>query len=180
MWVALALLVSGAVLPAPSLAGSNAGGTAFLSWDRAGTDSVLQATPMAPFALFLHLRQAPEVRALAVKLTWTTNATDRPPCYAVISSPAPEVTVHPDSLFGWAVDEPPGASFLGDSSYWQSIRFPQSISNRDCVRYLVSPAGCDAPTFVMFEAVTVVVEDAFGRADTLVANRGARIVPAPT
>lgn len=83
---ALALLVSVVVLPVPALAGSNVGGTVFLSWDRAGTDSVLHATPIAPFALFLHLRQAPEVRALAVKLTWTTNATDRPPCYAVSSA----------------------------------------------------------------------------------------------
>lgn len=131
-------------------AGSNSGGRAFLSWDRAGADSVLHATPIGPFALFLHLREAPDVRTLAVKVTWTTNATDRPPCYAIVSPPPPEAAVHPDSLFGWAVDEHPGASFRGDSSYWQSIRFPEGSPKRDCVRYVVSSAGCDSPTFAMF------------------------------
>lgn len=179
MRVALALLVSSAVLPGSAAAGSNAGGTAFLSWDRAGADSIHRATPIAPFALFLHLRDAPDVRALAVKVTWTTNMADRPPCYAIVSSPPPEAAAHPDSLFGWAVDEHPGASFRGDSSYWQSIRFPAGSSKRNCVRYLVSSAGCDAPTFAMFEAATVVVEDGLGQVDTLVATTGARILPAP-
>lgn len=177
--VAIALLALAMLLPSAPFAGDNAGGRVHLSWDRAGTDSVLLATPVVPFALYLHLSDAPDVRAIAAKLVWTTNRADRPPCYALVSSPPPEPTVPPDSLFGWAVEEHPGADFRGDSSYAQSIRFPAGMALRNCVRFLVSSAGCGAPAFAMFEAVSVLVEDALGRVDTLHATAGARIVPAP-
>lgn len=133
----LALLV---LVPTPGHAGHNAGGHAHLSWDRAGADSVLTAVPVAPFALYLHLRDAPDIRALAVRIAWTSG-TAAPPCFFLQSSPEPELSVPPELLFGWAVQESPGAGFQGDSAYHWTIRFPAGSEARDCVRYLVSAAG---------------------------------------
>jgi hypothetical protein len=105
----------------PALAGHNAAGRAFLSWDRAGADTVLAAVPLAPFALYLHLRDAPDVRALAARIVWTTG-TSAPPCFFLQSSDEPELSTPPDSLLGWAVHEPPGAGFQGDTSFaWSAM-----------------------------------------------------------
>jgi hypothetical protein len=84
------VLVLAALVPSVVLAGNNAGGRAFLSWNRAGTDTVLSEIPVAPFPLFLHLRDAPDVHALAARIRWTTNTEDAPPCYFLVSSPSPD------------------------------------------------------------------------------------------
>ena len=170
--LALATLVSSV-----SLAGNNAGGQAFLSWDRAGTDSVLTEIPAAPFPLFLHLREAPDVHALAARIIWTTNTEGAPPCYTLVSSSTPDPTLAPDSLRGWAFDTPPGQDFDGDTTYTWTISFDAEDEGKNCVEYRVSRAACADTACAEFLAARVMVMDALGRIDTLVVVGGARIVP---
>lgn len=174
------LLILAALDSSMALAGNNAGGQAFLSWDRAGSVSGLTEIPAAPFPLFLHLRDAPDVHALAARIIWTTNTEGAPPCYFLTSSPGPDSSTPQDSLFVWAVNAPPEQDFEGDSTYTWTIHFPAGSTQRDCVQYLVSAAACDSPASARFEPATVVVLDALGRADTLVSTGGAEIAPAPT
>lgn len=173
-------LVFAVLLSSVGFAGNNAGGRAFLSWDRAGTDTVLTEIPAAPSPLFLHLRDAPDVHALAARIRWTTNTEDAPPCYFLASSPGPDSSTPQGGLFGWAVNAPPGRDFEGDSTYTWTVHFPDGSTSRDCVQYLVAASDCGTPAFAMFEAVGVVVLDESGIADTLSVGAGARISPLPT
>lgn len=161
----------------PCQAGNNAGGVAFLSWDRAGRDTVLCKVPVTPFPLYLHLANAPDVRALAAKVDWTTRTTDSPPCYNIVSSAAPESPGPPDSLHGWAFELDPERDFNGDSTYPWTIGFKPEDGTRRCVQYRISGAACDDTARAEFVIAHVMTMDALGRIDTLAIEGGARIVP---
>jgi hypothetical protein len=151
----------------PCHAGNNAGGVAFLSWDRAGRDTLLSQIPATPFPLFLHLQNAPDVRALAVKVDWTTRTTDAPPCYTTASSSAPASPSEPDSLHGWTFDSRPGRDFGGDTTYTWTIAFDPADQARRCVQYRISGAACDDTARAEFVIAHVMTMDALGRIDTL-------------
>lgn len=163
---ALSGLVLFSLIPIVSTAGNNAGGSAFLSWHRSGVDTVLTSVPSTTFPLFLHLRAAPDVRALATRIIWTTRTVD-PPCYSVVSAAEPDATTLPDSLYGWSFDSPPGQDFGDDTTYTWTISFPSTAGSKDCVEYLVSGAACAETTHAEFYAASVLVMDAAGAIDSL-------------
>ncbi len=171
------MLVFAALVPSTASAGNNAGGRAFLSWDRAGMDSVLTEVPVAPFPLFLNLRDAPDVHALAARIIWTTNTEGAPPCYMLVSASAPDAAPAPDSLGGWAFDSRPGQDFNGDTTYTWTIAFDANDSSKDRIEYRVSGASCADTAHAEFLAARVMVMDALGRIDTLIVTGGVRIAP---
>ncbi len=93
------LIPLGLLLPSTSLAGANAAGRAFLTWDRAGTVSSLSWAPAIPFPLFLQIRDAPDVRALAARVVWYPRDSTRS-CYDLVSGFGADPSTPPDSLYG--------------------------------------------------------------------------------
>src|SRR5215813_1778087 len=69
--VAIGILVLGLRSAPLATAGNNASASATLSWDRAGTVTSLMAAPGAHFPFFVHLENAPDIRALAIWIKWT-------------------------------------------------------------------------------------------------------------
>jgi hypothetical protein len=171
--LAIGLLVSSRDF---ALAGVNAAGSASLSWDRADADTILTSIPSTPFSLFLHLHDAPDVRALAVRLIWTTN-TVAPPCYSVESGSAPGAASSPDSLRGWTYNTLPGAEFDGDTTYTWTIAFDAADNLKDCVEYRISGTSCTDTAHAEFRLASVAVMDALGRIDTLATPGAALIAP---
>src|SRR3989442_782440 len=134
-----------------TLAGGNAGGRARLSWTLSSfvppgnvieppwvDDLPSLPIPPAPpvFPLYLLLDSAPDIRQLAVTINWTP-ADSLGQCYGFVSASA-------DTACGWATAVPPGGDFNGDPTYSWSITFSPFSTQRNCVTYWISAAGCDS------------------------------------
>ena len=169
-------------IPAPrALAGSNAAGRVFLSWDRAGLQYARGTVAPIGAPLYLHLLGAPDVQQLGVTISWTTDLEEATvPCYSLVSSSAAGADTPADSLCGWATSIAPGLPLLDDPSYTWSIQFPSATGPRDCVRFTVSAAGCDSAKHAVFRAMRVVVVDSQGQADTLMNFNYVLIEPPPS
>jgi hypothetical protein len=163
-----------AMLSTPSaIAGANRGGSAFLSWDRSGDQTVLSPPPTSQFPLYLQLRNVPDVQTLAVCIRWSPfDSSDS--CYKLISAD-PDVIGSPDSLPGWATNEPPGGTFEGDSSYTWTIQFPPTTQVKRCVKYSVTGCNRPTPTDASFALPSVIVKDSGGLVDTLAITGSASI-----
>ncbi len=156
-------------LPTSSHAGANAGASAWLSWDEAGLVTELKAVPSEAFPLFVHVKNALDVRALAIHLRWSPFD-PLGDCYSVLPATA-------TASCGWAMAIPPGGDFEGDSSYTWSIKFPPLDPNRACVQYLVSAASCGGTTPAAdFLLASVLVKDSKGAVDTAQVLDGASIL----
>ncbi len=169
---ALVLLLSSSLLMMAheSLAGVNAGGAARLSWDQAGTTD-LSVVPSTPFPLFLFLDGVTDVRSLAVSLRWTPF--DSVGCYAVVSAAA-------DTGCAWAVADPPGGDFEGDSTYTWSIVFDPTDADRRCVVFWVSRGTCPDAVPANFCLDYVKVKDSSGAVDDLAVLGGATLLGGPS
>ena len=152
-------------LPVPSHAGYNASGSAWLSWDEAAFVTDLRTVPSNPFPLFVQLKNAPDVRALAIHLRWSP-LDPLGQCYSVLPATG-------TATCGAAVSNPPGAGFEGDTSYTWSIKFSPLDSGRACVEYLVSAGSCAGIVPADFLLASVVVMDSKGAVDTLKVGGGA-------
>lgn len=159
------------LISAASHAGNNAGGTSFLSWDREGTVSYLNAVPRSPFPLYLHLRDATDTDELAVTLKWWPFDS-LGNCFSPTPAPAGS-----DTTCGWMVAVPPLGGFDGDSSYTWSTIFPPTTSDRSCVVLWFTGVGCPSmPPSGHFEAIDVRVRDSGGSVDTLPVLRKAQFL----
>ena len=151
-----------------SFAGNNAGGTAYLSWDRAGTVSAIQVPQTDPFPLYLRIHGTPDIRSLAVNLSWMpadTNACH----YHPLSSAQ-------DDSCGATTDTPPDGGFEGDSSYTWSIGFAALDTAKDCVAYSFSRAPCDTAPPGKFIIGSILALDSNGQVDSLEVAGAAKIM----
>jgi hypothetical protein len=152
----------------PCLAGGNAGGRAWLSWDQGGTATDHPGFSPGTIPLFLHIADAPDIQVLAVDLRWFPNYPAEM-CYTVI----PAVT---DTSCGWATLDAPSGGFEGDATYTWRIQFPPLNPSRACVAYSISSAGCPAATPADFVLASVKVKDSDGAVDSLAVSNGATIL----
>jgi hypothetical protein len=156
------------LLATPSLAGHNADGMAWLSWDSTGASQNLDAVGNAAFPLFVHVTNATDIRALGAAIRWypkdSTGA-----CYSLLPGA-------PNQSYGWATDANPHSSIAGDSSYTQTILLPPSAAGPTCFSYLISAATCSGsrqPADFILDRVIVL--DTQGAVDTLQVLHGATI-----
>jgi hypothetical protein len=174
----LSLLFIMALAPAV-FAGNNAGGRAWLSWDRPGNVSTLSSAPVEAFPLYVQLRDATDVRALAMNVVWSPyDSLSR--CYAITSAVPSGPETQPDSAFGAISALPPTGSFDGDSSYTWSILFPSGSSQQQVVLHLVAAPLCPEETAAQFLLASVLAMDSNGLIDTLAVVGEASITPVPT
>ncbi len=141
------------------IAGNNAGGTAWLTWDRSQVISNLTPVPPGPFPLYLRLAGASDIRQLAIYLTY--SPADSLGCYRITP-----VSSDTSALCGWNTAVHPGADFDGDTTYTWSIVFPPS-SDKNCITYLVSAGRCLSAQPAEFWLTSVKVRDSAGQVDTL-------------
>lgn len=140
-------------------AGENANGTATLSWDDAELVTDLPTLPASTFPIFVHLRNAPDVRALALNLRWFADTS-----YTVLPAA-------PSSDCGWSTPTDSLVAFDGDSTYTGIISFPSSDQTHSCVRYMVvSDFSASTPTPADFVVLYAITKDSFGAIDTLLVN----------
>jgi hypothetical protein len=104
-----------AACPGWAVAGANHAGRAYLSWDRAGSQSLLRAVPSEANPLYLHLAGAPDVVELAAVLRWTP-CDSLGPRYVVVDASL-DPFAPPDSLSGWATRSEAAREFAGDPDY---------------------------------------------------------------
>ena len=173
-------LVVLALTASRGFAGGNAGGQAFLSWDRAGVVTSLNSVPATSFPLYLHLHNAPDIRALAVWIKWTPfDSTNR--CYDLVPDPASAAAgAYRDSACGLGKAVNPHSDFAGDTTYSWSIVFPAGAVTKDLAAYLVASPMCENPPAAIFEATSVLTMDSNGLVDTLSLGADATISPAPS
>jgi len=171
----LAILLALVGCSSPALAGKNQDGAAFLTWDQAGRLATRSDAPEGPFPLYLQLRNAPDIRALAVHITWYPRDPTRA-CYELITGTGPAPSAPPDSLYGWATAVPPGTAFAGDTLYGWTISFKSRSARKDCVAYLVTGSACDTVTRAVFRASRVMTMDSGGAIDTLKTLGDAEII----
>ena len=176
LFLCLLLLVSSVNA---AIAGQNAQGKAWLSWDRAGSVRNLGSPARTSFPLYLQLRQVVDMRALAVHFTWSPYDST---CHAFTlqSASSANPALAADSLCGLASSSPPHAAFAGDSTYTWSISFPPGSASRTAVAYLVSPPTCGTVARADFLILSVFTMDSNGAIDTLGNLGGATIRPTPT
>ena len=160
--------IGAVLLASASFAGTNAGGAAYLSWDRVDTLATIQVPETDPFPLYVHIDGAPDIRELAITLRWMPDTTMS--CsYRFVSSTL-------DDSCGAATDAPPGGAFAGDSSYTGSIEFAALDSARGCVTYSFSKAPCDTAPPGKFFISSILTMDSDGAVDTLAVVGAARIM----
>ncbi len=151
-------------------AGRNAGGTAWLTWNREQVVTSLSSVPSGAFPLYLRLEGASDIRQLATHLTY--SPADSLGCYLIVP-----VSSDTSALCGWNTAVHPGADFDGDTTYTWSTVFPTS-SEKNCIAYLVSARGCTSAQPAEFWLTSVKVRDSAGQIDTIRVLGHATIQPA--
>lgn len=138
------LLVLLLLPPRATHAGANRAGRAWLSWGRVGTKRALSPAPHVAFPLFLHLRDAPDIRALTASAIWLTG--DSMSCgYQLISSGV-DPDLAPDSLNDSATDGALPQAIGRDSTFEWMTSFRSPSAKLNCVAYFVSKSACDGIT----------------------------------
>src|SRR5688572_30327403 len=102
--VALSVLLLILMLPGRSLAGNNANGKAWLSWDREGFTTRVVSSAAADSSLYLHLADAPDIEGLGIEIRWSTG--DSAGCYRFVPT-------DPQTDCGWTTETPPSEPFGG-------------------------------------------------------------------
>ena len=161
------------LMPVGARAGLNEGGTARLAWDTAGMINNIDTTTTRHFPLYLHLFNTPDIRELAVTVTWQHRDS---------SSGGYELISATEGMnCGWATDAPPGSAFDGDSTYTWTISFhPESAHS--CVTYMLAGPTVGAGSPESFSLTSVFTRDSLGGLDTLALEGPATILggsPAP-
>lgn len=162
----VALTAGWLIMAIPDLvgAGSNAGATARLSWQQSAQVDHLPASPSAPFRLYVSFQGLQDVSAATLTLEWSSEDSTG---YAALSDTL-------SASCGRMLNQPPGASFLGDSAYtWEAL----GVVPSQCVTLLVSPPG--HPASARFCLTDARVLDSTGAVDFILVTNSATIGDGP-
>lgn len=164
---AVALLLATFVLiPGSSMAGSNFGGTAMLSWSPVAQISDRGSVSGGQVPLYLLLDGVSDVQALAVEIDWLPYNLLGPRFYLLPADSAKS------GCGATAYIDPPRA-FDGDSTYTWQIAFAGPVTN--CVEYLVAGENSEnAPA--SFCLISVKAMDSDSAIDELTIAGGAMIL----
>lgn len=171
--ISVLLIAAVLLLASTPQAGENAGGSAYLSWDVAGLDTVVTSVPARPFPLYLQLVDARHVAQLGATIVWTTDLPDSLPCMQLASADPPPPNVPTDSLYGWVIPAEAPSTFQGDPNYTWVVNFVPSDSLRSRIAFSVDPGACQVACNVTFEIRSIITLDSNNQLDTLHVRCGA-------
>lgn len=142
-------------------AGSNAGASVELKWDA----NTLRSSPSG-FPLYLTVYDAPDLRQLAIHLSWTPYEASRD-CFRVM--PAGRAVAC--NTFA----APSAGATFADSAYAWTMLFATAPPSPQCLVYWVTGTSCDSTAFPQFAVTDVRALDTSGASDTLT-SRGCVIL----
>lgn len=153
-------------------AGANAGGRAWVSWDRSGLVTNLCEVTFQRRDVFVHIENASDMTALAVHLMYSVEG----------DTSASLVSADEDTQSGWAEHSTEASSFYGDSTYDWTIQFPDGAPERAKVKYALESTGAADTLRGSVWLTAVIVQDSAAQLDTLSLGPTARILgtSAPT
>ena len=158
----LALLMA---LAPSARAGNNAGASVELTWDA----NALRFSPSG-FPLCLAVYDAPDLRQLAIHVSWSPNVSGGD-CFHL--APVGRALVCDRPASGYVGATPP------DSSYLWTVLFASAPNSPQHLVYWVTGSSCDSSASPRFAVTDVRALDSAGASDTLI-SRGCLILNGAT